>query len=95
MDVRPTPDSVSEICGKAILFASRRMFAPASVGDMAREQSERAWPELADLPAVGTPIEPGSPVLTVLASGETETQVIERLNVKLADTRRMLEADCT
>jgi predicted ATP-grasp superfamily ATP-dependent carboligase len=94
MALQPTPGSIAKICGKAILFASRRMRAPALMGDFAREQSERAWPELADLPAVGTLMEPGSPVLTVLASGETETQVTEGLKAKLADTRGLLEAAC-
>jgi len=87
-----TPVSIAEIRGKAILFASRRLLAPACVRDLAREQCERPWPEMADLPAAGTAIEPNSPVLTVFAGGQTETEVLERLKAKLADTRTQLES---
>ncbi|HTM56757.1 MAG TPA: ATP-grasp domain-containing protein [Pirellulales bacterium] len=87
-----TPSPIAEIRGKAILFASRRLLAPSCVRDFARQQWERPWPELADLPAVGTVIDPASPVLTVFAGGESETEVLDRLKAKLADTRTQLES---
>jgi predicted ATP-grasp superfamily ATP-dependent carboligase len=91
----PSPDSVATTCGKAILFARRKMVAPACLGDIAHQQSQCPWPQLADLPAEGTLNEPHSPVLTVFASGETETQVLELLKDKLAATQALFETDRT
>lgn len=92
VDLPTTPGPIAEIRGKAILFASRRLLAPACVHDFARQQCERPWPELADLPAAGTVIEPNWPVLTVFSGGKSETEVLERLKAKLADTRTQLES---
>ncbi len=58
----------SLVVAKRIVYASRTMIAPV----IDREEYENSRPEtIADVPAAGTVLERGDPVMTVLASGPT------------------------
>lgn len=67
---RPSPWPAA---GKAIVFAREARTAPAEWGSL----PSRAW--LADIPEPGCAIEPGQPILTVLAQAESEPVCLDLL----------------
>jgi predicted ATP-grasp superfamily ATP-dependent carboligase len=73
-------DDARPCCGKAILFACSDIIVglkfPACC---ARRNSNCAWPTMADIPAAGSSIRAGQPVVTVLASGANEAAVLAKL----------------
>ena len=77
--------SCERSCGKAILYARE---AVEISDDFARWCLEinagREWPMLADLPATGTKIEQGQPILTIFAEGKCTASARFALR-KLAD----------
>jgi uncharacterized protein len=77
---RPVP---RRVCGKAIVYARRSLNFEHSgqIGPC------DGWPTSADIPAMGTAIEQGSPILTVLAEGADEQQVLERLQARAQQVR--------
>ena len=60
-----------KIHGKAILYAAREFVVPA----------DHPWrgPDFADIPAVGSAISAGQPVVTLFAAADTESECRERL----------------
>lgn len=78
------------VCGKAILFADSRMQFPAAVTERFEQEFAAEWPSLADIPAAGTIIEAGWPILTIFASGGTERETLERLQQRAAIARQQL-----
>ncbi len=72
-------------CGKAILFAPHRLVIPPEWAPRDSMASDLAWPLLADVPAPGSTIEAGGPVLTILAEGPAEPDVLELLKSRAAD----------
>lgn len=68
------------IHGKAIYYAALPGVFPAEV----------PWQECADIPAAGTILEPGQPVLTLLAEGNSETDVIQKLQARACEMDMML-----
>ncbi|MFT3880897.1 MAG: ATP-grasp domain-containing protein [Gemmatales bacterium] len=71
------------IVGKAIYFAPHSIHFPAE-GPWSTPKSNDLWtvPEYADVPAPGTVIEKGQPVLTLFAEGVDQTEVIGKLQEK-------------
>jgi predicted ATP-grasp superfamily ATP-dependent carboligase len=72
---------------KRILFADRRGLVPA---DWPWTDPSAPWPDVADLPAPGTAIEPGDPVLTVFGRGATVDQAMSRLKARVHRWRRRI-----
>jgi predicted ATP-grasp superfamily ATP-dependent carboligase len=78
--------------GKAILFAPRR----CTVGALFAERSQAAmrsepWPEVADVPAEGSMIEAGRPVMTIFARAETWEALEHDLQAAVSRWRLLLE----
>jgi predicted ATP-grasp superfamily ATP-dependent carboligase len=62
-----------------ILYAPRRLVMP-EVDEAELTSDPFAVPSIADVPAAGTRIEPGEPVMTVFATGSDTSACRERLN---------------
>lgn len=81
--------------GKAILFAPRHAHVTAEVAERLLAWSlAQAWPEVADIPAAGSAIEPGAPVATVFASGWTDSEVLAGLRERMTRLRGLLFPEC-
>ena len=86
--LRPT----GQCSGKSILYAERpRLFS----AEMVKAASERnrgvAWPAVADIPRTGTQLQPGHPVLTVLADAGERASVEAALRKQTQDLRRRFD----
>ena len=79
--------------GKAIYFANEPTIVSPCFSDWIARQQQRSdgWPLIADIPAEGTRIAAGQPVMTVFASAPTADQVRQRLSQRIAAARQMLE----
>jgi uncharacterized protein len=73
------PAPARHSCGKAIVFAPHRCVVSAELGARIGENDHRVGPTLADVPAPGTIIEAGWPIVTVLADAPDEQLVLEQL----------------
>lgn len=79
----------STVFGKAVLFAVRSAVVPAAAFERWLRWRED-WrdgdglPAVADIPATGTTIPRGGPVLTIFAAGNEEEDVLARLERRLA-----------
>ncbi len=63
-------------CGKAVLFAT----SPVVAGDWDSAPHEvRRHPQLADVPHPGTLIQPGWPIVSLIADGKNSREVLEQL----------------
>ncbi len=77
--------------GKAILFAPGEVNVTEAFARWARPMwAGRDRPELADVPAPGTRILPGRPVLTVFAEGASQAAVLRDLARRLAEVEARL-----
>lgn len=85
----PPSTMPSTVFGKAVLFAVRSAVVPAAAFERWMRWRED-WrdgdglPAVADIPATGTTIPRGGPVLTIFAAGNKEEDVLERLERRLA-----------
>ena len=79
-------------CGKAIVFASKHSLVAVDLNALAGADDGR-WPALADIPAIGTTIDASSPIVTVLADGDSENQVLEKLQRRVDEVRSALGDD--
>jgi uncharacterized protein len=79
------------ILGKAIYFAPHAIEFPTD-GPWSTPKSNDLWttPEYADVPAPGTVIEQGHPVLTLFAEGVDQTDVMGKLQEKAQLVDRLL-----
>ncbi len=79
LPVRQVPNADS-CCGKAIVFALQpgEWTARCARWIDAWNASD-AWPAVADIPRIGTPVSPGLPILTVFARGAATQEVSDRL----------------
>jgi predicted ATP-grasp superfamily ATP-dependent carboligase len=84
LETSPQPGLV----GKAILFARQRVCVTAEFS---------AWaggsPDVADVPAAGTVIEPRRPVVTVFATAQSAAEVETLLATRCAEVERVLDFD--
>jgi predicted ATP-grasp superfamily ATP-dependent carboligase len=67
------------ISGKAILFAAAPLTILAAWTDWALSTTDQSGPMLADIPAGGTTIEAGWPIVTIFAEAEDARDVVTRL----------------
>ncbi len=77
--------------GKAILFAQ----APTTIPDAFVQQClvanrQAPWPQVADIPAPGTTIQPGRPIMTVFSEGVDRSAVLNRLREQAGSWRNRL-----
>ncbi|NOY40373.1 MAG: ATP-grasp domain-containing protein [Planctomycetes bacterium] len=83
--------SRKEHVGKAILFAkSSNQITPEQTAWLCAEAGDFTRPQLADIPAPGTQLEPGNPVLTIFAEGETCTDVAQKLKQRVRQIEQQL-----
>lgn len=88
------PSTVDRWCGKAIVYARQTAVAhEAFVQSLLDESDDRPWPPFADIPAAGTLIRQGQPVLTVLARGESRSRLEAALRQGVARIERDLYGD--
>jgi predicted ATP-grasp superfamily ATP-dependent carboligase len=72
------------VVGKLILYAPRRLIAPKISPGEYQLDDAFAIASIADIPSPGTCIEPGHPVMTVMAGGESADECWQRL-IQLED----------
>ncbi|HEV2969446.1 MAG TPA: ATP-grasp domain-containing protein [Pirellulales bacterium] len=66
--------------GKAVLYSTASWLVGADFSEWAERQNQgHDWPILADIPATGTAIRPGHPIITVLVGGCDEPSVVSSL----------------
>jgi predicted ATP-grasp superfamily ATP-dependent carboligase len=87
------PDSIapasSGFCGKWIVYGERgRVVDEEMVRGLLARNRDCAWPQVADIPRAGTVLQPGHPVLTLFAEGESPASVRGQLRVLADDLRR-------
>ncbi|HEV3142691.1 MAG TPA: ATP-grasp domain-containing protein [Gemmataceae bacterium] len=90
-----SPRNDSPIIGKAILFAKHDFCFPADGPWMDILRSPlpiEQMPAFADIPAVGTRIETGQPVLTMFTEGNTVDQCRQRLRMITQDIEHLLDS---
>ena len=86
---RKTPTSPADLIGKAVLFASRPLVVTEDLSPYTATTPFEV-PAAADLPAPGTEIAAGQPVLTVYARGMTEKECARNLRSAAAGFERRL-----
>jgi len=85
------PGAAGDRHGKAILFApSRVRITVEATQRLLAWNRAQAWPEVADIPAAESTIEPGAPVATVFASGASDGVVLAGLRERIARLRGIL-----
>jgi predicted ATP-grasp superfamily ATP-dependent carboligase len=78
--------------GKAILYARSEVVVTEAFGRWTDAETPQAgWPGVADIPAVGTRIGSGQPVMTVLGKATDEPAVEALLQERLQHGERLLE----
>jgi predicted ATP-grasp superfamily ATP-dependent carboligase len=85
------PRAGTRWCGKAILYAPADVRVSPEFGRFAQEEMKPwPWPDLADVPEVGTPLRRGKPVTTVFAEAADEASVRDLLESRIDAVRRLL-----
>ncbi len=82
------PSTPVQLWGKAILYARRELVVQRCLTDHAA--SLGGWPLLGDVPAVGSRIAAGQPILTVFARGPNRDQVGDRLRSQIDQTEAVV-----
>jgi predicted ATP-grasp superfamily ATP-dependent carboligase len=80
----PPPTMSGTWCGKAILTARADLVVPADFSRLALPADVKTWPEVADVPAAGTRIRAGGPIVTVLAEAGDEPSLVLALRRQAA-----------
>jgi predicted ATP-grasp superfamily ATP-dependent carboligase len=93
--LRRLPDEVPRAgtrwCAKTILYALADVVVTDRFGRFAQEQMKPwPWPNLADVPEVGTSVFKGRPVTTVFAEGDDEASLREVLESRVEAVKRLL-----
>jgi predicted ATP-grasp superfamily ATP-dependent carboligase len=87
------PPPAAQVVGKAIYFAPVRLTFPGSGPweESLTSVADNPWlrPDFADIPHPGEVIEPGHPVLTVLAEAGTGAECLSRLQSRAAELDRL------
>lgn len=87
----PIPAKAGRIAGKAVLFATRGFIIPGEFDALADLEIVAPSPQMADLPRAGDSIEAGWPILTLLASGQDEQQVVDELRARAKMLRELFK----
>jgi predicted ATP-grasp superfamily ATP-dependent carboligase len=87
---RPLP-APGRFAGKRILFAKHGVrIDERLVADCVARNAGRDVPSIADISPAGTEIPPGGPVVTLLAGGDSPSEVGRRLDASAARVEAML-----
>ena len=78
------PARQGPLFGKAIVLAARGGVVGHELEELARQRLLNDWPAIADVPQQGTRIEASSPIVTVMAAGRDEQDVLAQLRHKAA-----------
>jgi predicted ATP-grasp superfamily ATP-dependent carboligase len=92
MDWDHEPAELVRAYGKAIYFAQHPITLPSfGPWDDSLNHCTDVWrrPDYADIPAPGTTIERGQPVLTILAEGDAEENMLHTLKTRAAELDRL------
>jgi predicted ATP-grasp superfamily ATP-dependent carboligase len=87
------PDAMPARYGKAVLYADADVVVRDDFTRQVLRQNDGPWPRYADIPAPGTKIESGQPVLTVFAEATSEEGVEQKLRDRIATVREWLSRD--
>jgi predicted ATP-grasp superfamily ATP-dependent carboligase len=86
-------DETRERHGKAIIYASRELVIDARLErELCAKNAAGADPIVADIPAAGTSIRGGEPIVTVFAKGPTNAHVEEGLRTAMAALHRLCDS---
>jgi uncharacterized protein len=89
---KQTKDAVVQPNGKAILFARSDLTVKAALIDWIDDYNRgRQWPLVADIPAAGTTIRRGHPIVSLFAVGRDERSVMAALQALAAKVEARLE----
>lgn len=75
------------LCGKAVLFAPRALNIPTDSNVAWLRLEHSPWPAWADIPAPGTHVTTGMPLVTALASAGDERTLLDLLHQMAAQVR--------
>ena len=91
-DVTPCRADTSMMHGKAVCYAEKPLLITRPFLDWVQtiNLEHRTWPQLADIPKVGSSIGKGQPVLTVFTSGTDLEQVENQLQLKMVALKQQL-----
>ena len=84
------PVSNERLCGKAILYAPRRMVVGSEFAVGGSQMRLVGWPQIADIPPAGTVIDAHWPIVTVFAEGKSDDEVLVKLRERAAGVYRRL-----
>ncbi|HWB08530.1 MAG TPA: ATP-grasp domain-containing protein [Pirellulales bacterium] len=85
----PVAPASARLCGKQIVYGERSRIVDAEmVRALCERNRGRVWPQVADIPRAGTVSQPGHPVVTVFADGDSPAPVRARLRAIADDLRR-------
>ncbi len=76
--------------GKAVLFAAAPFVVPAKLAALLWERHRQPPPAMVDIPLVGTTIEAGWPIVTVIAAAADEPAVLQKLQAQAAEVRALI-----
>lgn len=78
-------------CGKAVLYARQTLVITERFGEFVRRTNQGvAFPRVADIPAEGTTIRPGQPIVSIFADGNSLADVRLRLRRRASVVQRLL-----
>jgi predicted ATP-grasp superfamily ATP-dependent carboligase len=87
----PSPPVFSTLHGKAILYAPRdASFTQPAADWVAQANTTTHLPVVADIPHFGEPLPAGSPIATLLATGDTLEAVTHQLQTRCEQLRTAL-----
>ena len=91
-DVRPCRTDTSMMHGKAICYAEKPLVMTRPFLEWVQKVNleDGTWPQLADIPTVGSSIGKGQPVLTIFTSGADVDEVKNQLQLKMVALNRRL-----
>ncbi len=84
--------STTQVVGKIIYYAPEKLMIPKHTPWSECFQNEQLFPTFADIPPLGTSIEKGSPVITLLAKGISHLKVKNELKTLINELDRFFAA---
>lgn len=92
----PETSAAESYYGKAILYARRPLWATEELHEYVdRLNGDSPWPQIADVPAVGSQIELGHPALTVFSCGTSSKDVMGALEQRILRVESLMARPTT
>jgi predicted ATP-grasp superfamily ATP-dependent carboligase len=86
------PQDHRRLVAKCVLFATGPTVIQRDLRQQYDQPLSHGWPAIADVPAPGTAIEAGGPIVTIMAEGDDQEDVLAQLRGKAADVRNAVTA---